>query len=238
MLCLQCNAKNLDGAKFCKSCGEAIATQGNNQRSCINGHVLEDDWDTCPWCGSGVDSKGLGTQASVKSTEVKPVRRKTVKEPTINETALSTPGSNVSVNQKLEPIRQQTKPKRRATVVLRPNSSGKSGATRPKLVGFLVSYTLNPSGQAFEIREGRHVLGSSNNATIAISGDTAISSEHAILLYRSSQFILQDNLSTNGTLVDGEEIIGQVVLQHGSLIKIGETKFFLVAIDQHPDRGE
>lgn len=239
--CPQCNTDNPEGAKFCKKCGAAMAAQENNQRRCAKGHVLEAGWDTCPWCGSGAggqEDNRPSPKPSAQPADKKPARRKTVKEPGPAKPGSPPTGAGNKYRQPTDPMRNATRPERKGTVVMRADGDGKSEGDGKRLVGFLVSYTIDPAGKAFELREGRHLIGTGGNATIVISGVSSLSSEHAIILYRRGDFIIQDNLSTNGTFVDGEEIFNPTVLTHGAQIKLGEAAFTLVTIDQPGDKGE
>jgi len=98
-------------------------------------------------------------------------------------------------------------------------------------VGFLITYSNDPSGEYFEIREGRHVIGAGVDTDITLKGDKNVSSEHSILLFRRGLFLIRDNLSTNGTFVNGEEIVGDVSLNNYDKIKMGDTQFTLIIIE-------
>lgn len=49
-----------------------------------------------------------------------------------------------------------------------------------------------------------------------------------MLLYRRGKFLFQDNLSTNGSFVNGEKAIGQIELKNYDEIKLGNTIFKLI----------
>jgi hypothetical protein len=97
-----------------------------------------------------------------------------------------------------------------------------------KIVGWLVSFTLDPMGVDYRIYEGRNTIGRDVSNTITITKDTTISSKHAVILYRDTQgFFIQDEMSANGTYVNGEELeIGKAFsIKDGDEIKMAKTVF-------------
>ncbi|GAB4487896.1 MAG: FHA domain-containing protein [Raineya sp.] len=96
------------------------------------------------------------------------------------------------------------------------------GAGR-KLVGWLVSYTLDPLGQDFKLREGRNIIGSDSACDICVP-DAQVSGKHLTILYRMGDFKFKDELSTNGTFVN-DEFVEEGNLKDGDIIRIGQTSF-------------
>jgi len=104
-------------------------------------------------------------------------------------------------------------------------------SNKRKLVGFLVSYSWNVSGDAFGIYEGKNSFGSSHAVDSPILSDRAMSAEHFIVMVRSGRIKIKDLTTTNATTVDGVEIWGDSAdATHGSKIKAGETEFILTLI--------
>lgn len=94
-----------------------------------------------------------------------------------------------------------------------------------KLVGWLVSYTLNPLGVDYRIYEGRNIIGRDADCNITVA-DGSVSAKHAVLLYRVGKFSLTDQQSSHGTFVNGVDIeLEPHYLQDGDAIKIGKTIF-------------
>jgi hypothetical protein len=104
---------------------------------------------------------------------------------------------------------------------------------RRKLVGFLVTYTLDPNGIFFPLYEGRNYVGQSKDCNICIQGDNKISGKHFSILYRSvdMKFKFKDEQSTNGTWVNGV-LCDEGTLSNHNLIQIGTTKLILLIIPQ------
>jgi predicted component of type VI protein secretion system len=99
-----------------------------------------------------------------------------------------------------------------------------------KLVGFLVSYTIFSDGAYFPLREGRQSIGRRKNMNICILTDRLLSEEHAVIIYRDGRFIFKDNGSTNGSFVNGKEVLEQTRLENGDTIKMGTHTYTLVVI--------
>ena len=88
--------------------------------------------------------------------------------------------------------------------------SNKSDNSKPrksrKLVGWIISYTLDPMGVDYRIYEGNNSIGKAAGNTITIAKDVTISSKHVVILYKKGKFYIKDEMSTNGTFLNGEEI--------------------------------
>ena len=223
--CPKCHTTNPDGAKFCKACRSPIP-KTNEKIRCPNGHIMDPTWQKCPICQAGTADAPKEKSKS---------HQKTLGQ--VEKAALQVSGGarreTKVENHILEGGSVGSKKAKRKTVVISTNKShGKDdSAPRPRIVGFLITYSYDPSGEYFEIREGRHVIGAGVDTDITLKGDKNISSEHSILLFRRGVFLMRDNLSTNGTFVNGEEIRGDVSLNNYDKIKMGDTQFTLIIIE-------
>ena len=95
-----------------------------------------------------------------------------------------------------------------------------------RLVGWLVTYSQDPLGIDYKIYEGRNIIGRNLDCNITVD-DNTMSGEHAIILYRNRKYIIEDSLSTRGTVVNLNDIgvRNPVILQDGDIIEMGETVF-------------
>ena len=110
------------------------------------------------------------------------------------------------------------------TAIHQESESTKGGqVSGRKLVGWLVSYTWNPQGEDYQLREGKTNIGADNSSDICVN-DPEVSAHHCTLLYRSGKFRIKDEFSTNGTAINDKEIDEQTELKDGDLIKIGKTE--------------
>lgn len=92
-----------------------------------------------------------------------------------------------------------------------------------KLVGWLVSYTIDDAGVDFKLYEGRNIIGRDGDCQIVIP-DGGVTGRHAIILYRNGKYSITDQQSSNGTYVNGEDIeLDPRYLKDGDVIKVGNT---------------
>ncbi|MCX7652446.1 MAG: FHA domain-containing protein [Bacteroidia bacterium] len=91
-----------------------------------------------------------------------------------------------------------------------------------KIVGWLISFTIHPNGVDFRLYEGRNTIGSDPKCDITLN-DPGASGHHMTILYRAGQFLFRDELSTNGTFINGE-MLNEGKLNDGDIIRIGKTE--------------
>ena len=113
--------------------------------------------------------------------------------------------------------------------VFDPGTSGgpPAAAPLPKLVGWLVTFSLDPSGTDFRLREGRNTIGAdAGECDITIEGMPSISSKHAVVMVRDEKVLVRDNDSTNGTHVNGKDIFGAgpIELKDRDVLRFGEVE--------------
>ena len=78
-------------------------------------------------------------------------------------------------------------------------------------------------GRVYEVRNDRTTIGRSRESDIFLE-DLAVSRNHtSIVCDEQWRFILRDEGSANGTLVNNQPVTGPVVLQYGDTVKVGET---------------
>jgi hypothetical protein len=99
-------------------------------------------------------------------------------------------------------------------------------ATR-RIVGWIISYDLDPMGVDYRIYEGTNTIGRDIKNTIIITKDSTISSEHVTILYRKGKFKIKDRMTANGTYLNGEELEVEEAydLNDGDTVKVGNTVF-------------
>ena len=86
------------------------------------------------------------------------------------------------------------------------------------------------AGNVFRIEKPRVTIGRSN-ADFVIN-DTEASRQHAAIEVRDTTYLLSDLGSTNGTLIDGKKISGQVELQDKSEFVIGTSTLMLIVTEE------
>ncbi len=97
-----------------------------------------------------------------------------------------------------------------------------------RIVGWIISYTLDPMGIDYRIYEGNNSIGRDVTNSIIILKDNAISGQHITILNKKGQFFLKDEMASNGTFINGTEIeIGKPYeLKDGDEIRLGATTTF------------
>ncbi|MEA3452194.1 MAG: FHA domain-containing protein [Bacteroidota bacterium] len=211
-------------------------------KKCKNGHYYEDHFDACPYCPAGEEETiseektKLADETNNDKTQVFPGETADNSE---DETKVFNGGNN-NTNDKTKEFSKDTDKTSifgneknfdmNATYIgdvtkVSPDGTKKKEyrATR-KLVGWLVSYTIDKMGIDFRLYEGRNIIGKSPEADITIPGDPGVSNNHAVLLFRQGKYKIKDELSSNGTFVNGEDTEEEIViLKDGDDVKIGKT---------------
>ncbi len=242
MKCPACNADNPDNATFCKSCGKALRS---NLRQCPNGHDYDASLSYCPHCPpprgenrgmqetvrsagmGGETKKDTGPGPEPVNPKPEPVEPSETKEANSDKTVILKKPVRGDETRVLQGNRTEPEPVPAPTPTPYPSPGEKPPSPdKPKpqgnwmLTGWLVTFDLDPMGQDFKIHEGRHMIGSSDRSDMRID-IPGVSKEHATLLSRQGQFIIQDNLSANGTFVNGQMIEDRVYLKENDIIRIG-----------------
>lgn len=131
-----------------------------------------------------------------------------------------------------------------------PESDSGSGAVRSsgggrRIQGILSTFTWNASGDLFILRDGRNFVGSGtvgfeNNAPceVQIKSDSRLSSAHFLILFQNGRPLISDNLSMNGTTVNGALIDGRgIELTDDAEIKAGDTVFVYQRVRRSEAKG-
>jgi uncharacterized RDD family membrane protein YckC len=97
----------------------------------------------------------------------------------------------------------------------------------------LAKLIINPtSGAKKEIPvAGRVVSIGRDPSNDLVLSDAMVSRRHAILERRGDDYVLRDNSSSNGTLVNGDRVSNERVLSDGDLIAIGSARLLFHAED-------
>lgn len=115
----------------------------------------------------------------------------------------------------------------RRTIVVA-DQVGAGRTSRGKIVGWLISFTTNPDGEDFRVYAGHNRVGANPVCDIVLNDDT-VSGSHAILVYREGRCLIKDDLSRNGTFVNGREISEAHPLQNYDQIRLGNTYLTFVS---------
>lgn len=182
---------------------------------CTNGHYYENTLTKCPYCPDSAQTDFNKTQI------IQNIPNNDDKTQLIDNQNFQ---QNINQNVKIDPNKTAifTGNIEQNQQNLTPNNNNTSGR---KLVGWLVSFTIDALGVDFKLREGRNIIGSDAGCDIVVQ-DGQISGKHLTILYRMGEFKFKDELSTNGTFIN-EVFTEDGNLQDGDNIRIGNTVFKL-----------
>lgn len=185
----------------------------DNFKLCPNGHYYKESLSDCPYC-----PKPQNTQIpSVVNDDKTIIHHAGGNEDNSDKTQIFTPPATGNAGS-LDKTR-----------IVNPKNQTSIGNLEPqknsrKLVGWLVSYTIDDNGVDFKLFEGRNSIGADPGNDVVIANDAAISSKHLTILFRLGTFKYKDELSTNGTFIN--DVIGdEGNLADGDMIKLGNTIF-------------
>lgn len=192
-------------------------------KKCANGHLYDPAiyGDKCPFCPSPTGStkvntdfqEGLGTKV-LGGDEPKPTE-------TIGINGKDAAGG--------------------ATVIrhVGGTATGETGVSENRrLVGLLVSYSANPTGEVYKVYEGRTTIGRDRTCDIPFPNDSHMSAKHLLIQYVEAKGAFRaqeyDKGSANGSYVNGQVyVLGDVIdLKNNDVIVIGGTKFIFLAIPE------
>jgi len=246
MRCPNCSTENPDSANLCKNCGTALRAAG--VKVCPNGHNYRADLPECPYC-PGARSFQAETQVnpaggSQAETVVSPGGRPAPVPPAGNsaETVVSGGAPRAAGAAPTAVPGQFNAPAGDRTQIVMPSrpaaDPAKPGEPAPaaqpqtdmrKLVGWLVSFDLQPTGIDFRLYVGKNKVGRNPGCDIVINKGW-ISDEHAMILYREGRFMLQDMLSANGTYVNDVLVEDRIYLNDNDSVRLGSTTFKFKAL--------
>jgi len=251
MKCPSCGMANSQGQKICNHCGTSL---NKKFKTCKNGHNYDSTLSDCPYCPDPEVAKELKTSTRTKKTVIDS-QEKIISKPkiVIPKSILKTP-SPQQVSSKKTVVEKPVKKKipvekeivtEREIAVEKKIPVEKEIVTEKeiaiekevvvkdssliRLVGWLVSYEIDPAGIDFKLYKGRIKIGRSKHCEIIVN-DSTISEEHVLLLCKDEKIIIQDELSANGTFVNGKQIEERVLLKDGDEIKLGSVTFIIKII--------
>jgi hypothetical protein len=200
-------------------------------KKCSNGHLYDSAvYDRCPFCPSADDSK------TSTYSKYNPPEKDGGDAPT---QILNNNGGEDGATVVLGNDGPYGEPK---TTIHSMNQDGENSdcvrsRNNKKLVALFSTYskTVNENGEIFKIYEGKTTVGREVGCKIVIKGDDEISAVHFTVLCRNIEgqpmrFYLKDNMSTNGTYVNGNIEDEQVEIKTSDVVKIGSTELTFIVL--------
>jgi hypothetical protein len=188
-------------------------------KQCDQGHFYNDSLSECNYCpkNNSAGSESKTEQLSGVSNTDHTVEASSDKTQVFGGGSSSS--SSKSNNETFDPNK---------TTIGRPasdNESSKSNTSqRRKLRGWFVSFDIEEFGMDYRIIEGRNTVGSNPSNDVTVQ-DAEVSGMHALILCKKDKFIITDELSSNGTLLNGEDLSPRepFSLNDGDEVRIGTT---------------
>jgi pSer/pThr/pTyr-binding forkhead associated (FHA) protein len=96
-----------------------------------------------------------------------------------------------------------------------------------KIVGWIISYTLDAMGVDYRIFEGNNTIGRDVSNSIMLSNESTISSKHMTILFKGGNFWAKDEMSANGSFLNGVEMEIQKAypINDNDELRLGNTVF-------------
>ena len=204
-------------------------------KRCSNGHFYKEDLQTCPHCSGGAADNDLG-KTKVNTTQGDGFDKTQIfGQGGGGNEATNAGGGNDSTqvfgSGSSSAASGRDLDRTYIGGVTDEDGSGDVTAAQPraqrKIVGWLVSFTLDPMGVDYRIYEGSNSVGKDTKNTITITSDHTISGEHVNILFRRDQFHIKDKMTTNGTFLNGDdmEVEKAYSMKDGDEVKMGDTVF-------------
>ena len=205
---------------FSPRASEETSQESGTARTCSVGHVLDPTWETCPFC----DAEKRVHEKSPPLSNVQPMAAANDRK-----TRIDGPMPSAGRETRVDSGNDRGSPRQQRTDTRR-------------ITGVLITYTWQPSGEMFPVLEGKNRIGAGASSEeghrpceIQITSDPAMSSEHALILWRQHTFELVDLMSSNGTFLNDVMVSTQAVaLESGAKIKAGNTVFQFVKFQLDP----
>ena len=257
MKCSACKAENAQSVAYCIQCGSPMAPGGGAELNGRRETGLEDGKlagkrETEAEVGQvPAQKRGFVPSAAAVSkrktereedeSEPQPPPRRPQSTPGRNAPAPSaTPAASAAqappqVGKKATQFGDDSAPPIQGTGY-KPHAQQAPAAARHlgRVVGWMISFSFNPTGQEYVLREGRNRISKGKDTDISLFYDETVSDPHAVIQYRGGKIAIMDDGSTNGTFVNGEDIGFRGTahpLVHGDVVKIGQSVFKVFVLD-------
>ncbi len=199
---------------------------------CDNGHYFPQNLENCPYCpkpsnagGSGQSSLGnkdSGGQGNLARTQIFGSGQSKSEDDFPNFNTPKTQGGG-NLNRTQIFSGNNSFPDFGGGFASPQQFQPELGSQGRKMVGWLVSFTVDALGIDYKLYEGRNLIGSDDGCDIPVD-DGAVSSRHLTILHRMGQFKFKDEFSTNGTFIN-DVFMEEGNLKDGDMIRIGDTIF-------------
>lgn len=210
----------------------------NGFKKCNNGHFFKEDLPWCPYCPGNSNQRNNDLDSTIASNaeEINSQTNSDLDRTRVVGSSETSPKSDKTNMPETPPVSSTPKRDLNRTYIadveetttergdVKIESAPRS--TR-RIVGWLISYSLDPMGVDYRIFEGTNTIGRDSKNTIPITKDSTISAEHVVILYRNGKFKIKDKMTANGTFLNDVELEVEEAydLGDGDVIRVGNTTF-------------
>ena len=215
----------------------------NGFKKCDIGHFYKEDLSACPYCPGETVATDNSVGNDLNKTVVSGGGNPSADSDNVSTQVFGSQGNNTDSDKTKvfgsEGAAASGQPKRdlnrtfiagvsnEASVPAVSASIDSAPRSARRIVGWILSYTLDPMGVDYRIYEGNNSIGREPGNSITITKDTTISGKHSNILYKKGKFYIKDEMAANGTFVNDEELEIEKAydLKDGDIIKLGNTVF-------------
>ncbi len=197
---------------------------------CPNGHIYDNSkYKECPFCAQ---AESLSPPPEFHAPE----QEMPVAEADFPELEKTPVEEQTPLEQEQTAVTPDLAEEKTIALEVEKISEEERGEREPRrLVGFLVTFSLNKLGDFFPLYLGKNNIGRSSQNEIVLN-DSSVSGSHAMILFRGNQIIIEDKLSVNGTFVNqGSESIDRENLKDGDIIRLGKVVCKLMVVGNIPE---
>jgi hypothetical protein len=239
MKCAECGHENLSTTKYCTRCGQTLGAAAPTSGGQVRKTIGVDSAFDAPMPPPLPQSGGFGAPPMAARPATGQARRTILEEGPGQAPDPQAPAGRPITGAQGGPPSGS----RRTILDEGPSYAPAGGAGAPaqavaspgtaRVVGWIVSYDRNAAGQHYAIHAGKNTIGRGRDNDISIFFEPRASDFHATILWKSGQVAVTDANSTNGTIVNGEDIgIGATrTLQSGDTLTVGNSTFLVFLVE-------
>lgn len=192
-------------------------------KQCDRGHFYKEELDSCNYC----PKPGVSNSTQISQNDKTQVFGSETNADS-DKTLVVGSGGGIMQTSMQSPESSGKRDLSKTFIQGMESKDESSPRTSRKIVGWIISYTLDPMGMDFRIYEGNNTIGRDVTNSIIILKDNGVSGKHVTILCKKGHFYLKDEMAANGTFLNEVEIaIGTPYdLEDGDKIRLGTTTSF------------
>jgi hypothetical protein len=210
-ICLKCNIRYSSKDNFCEKCGERLSFAEQSETSNVVSPQMQpaSQMQAMPQMFATPQMQAAPqVQQPIPQMQATPQMQQPM--PQMQATPqMQQPMPQMQAAAQVCPILQmQSRPPVSAgTTVLGVVDCGTTVLSPQELGNVVYPHIVRKSnGERIDVNSDSFTVGQSTSADYSVSGNTAISRNHAVIITKDGKYYIVDNSSTNGTYIDGTRI--------------------------------